>query len=45
VTQGTAVLLVVSAVVFAIVHAAPGGPALLNNPDVDPRMPKKWRSS
>jgi peptide/nickel transport system permease protein len=41
VTQGTAVLLVVSAVVFAIVHAAPGGPALLNNPDVDPRMAKE----
>jgi peptide/nickel transport system permease protein len=39
--QGTAVLFVVSAVIFAIVHAAPGGPALLNNPDVDPRMAKE----
>ena len=39
--QGTAVLFVVSAVVFAIVHAAPGGPALLNNPDVDPKMAKE----
>ena len=39
--QGAAVLFVVSAVVFAIVHAAPGGPALLNNPDVDPRMAKE----
>ncbi len=34
-------LFVVSAVVFAIVHAAPGGPALLNNPDVDPTMAKE----
>ncbi len=39
--QGAAVLFVVSAVVFAIVHAAPGGPALLNNPDVDPKMAKE----
>jgi peptide/nickel transport system permease protein len=39
--QGVAVLLVVSAAVFAIVHAAPGGPALLNNPDVDPRMARE----
>ena len=36
--QGVAVLFVVSLVVFVIVHLAPGGPALLNNPDVDPRM-------
>ncbi|HVQ74540.1 MAG TPA: ABC transporter permease [Candidatus Binatia bacterium] len=39
--QGVAVLFVVSAVVFAIVHAAPGGPALLNNPDVDPVMARE----
>lgn len=39
--QGAAVLFVVSAVVFAVVHAAPGGPALLNNPDVDPMMAKE----
>lgn len=39
--QGAAVLFVVSAMVFAIVHAAPGGPALLNNPDVDPKMAKE----
>ena len=39
--QGVAVLFVVSAVIFAIVHAAPGGPALLNNPDVDARMAKE----
>jgi len=39
--QGAVVLFVVSAVVFAIVHAAPGGPALLNNPDVDPKMAKE----
>jgi len=34
--QGAVLLVVVSAVVFAIVHAAPGGPALLIQPDVDP---------
>jgi peptide/nickel transport system permease protein len=39
--QGAAVLFVVSLVVFVIVHAAPGGPALLNNPDVDPRMARE----
>jgi peptide/nickel transport system permease protein len=43
--QGAAVLFVVSAVVFAIVHAAPGGPALLNNPDVDPRMAKEMEKA
>lgn len=36
--QAAALLLVMSAVVFAVVHAAPGGPAILNNPDIDPRM-------
>jgi peptide/nickel transport system permease protein len=34
--QGAVLLLVVSVVVFAIVHAAPGGPALLIHPDMDP---------
>jgi ABC-type microcin C transport system permease subunit YejB len=42
--QGAAVLFIVSAVVFAIVHAAPGGPALLNNPDVDPRMAREMET-
>ena len=42
--QGAVVLFVVSAVVFAIVHAAPGGPALLNNPDVDPKMAKEMET-
>jgi peptide/nickel transport system permease protein len=36
VLQGVALLFIVSAVVFLIVHSAPGGPAILNNPDVDP---------
>jgi peptide/nickel transport system permease protein len=36
VLQGVLLLFVVSAVVFLIVHSAPGGPAILNNPDVDP---------
>jgi peptide/nickel transport system permease protein len=39
--QGVAVLFVVSVVVFAIVHAAPGGPALLNNPDIDPKQARE----
>lgn len=34
--QSAVLLVVVSAVVFTIVHSAPGGPAILNNPDVDP---------
>ncbi|MDR7486636.1 MAG: ABC transporter permease [Armatimonadota bacterium] len=34
--QGAVLLLIVSAVIFLIVHSAPGGPAILNNPDVDP---------
>jgi peptide/nickel transport system permease protein len=38
--QGAVLLFVVSAVVFLIVHAAPGGPAILNNPDVDPETAK-----
>jgi peptide/nickel transport system permease protein len=38
--QSAALLVVVSAVVFAIVHSAPGGPAILNNPDVDPQTAK-----
>jgi peptide/nickel transport system permease protein len=36
--QAAALLLVMSAVVFAVVHAAPGGPAILNNPEIDPRV-------
>lgn len=38
--QGLALLLIVSAVIFLIVHRAPGGPAILNNPDVDPETAK-----
>lgn len=30
----------VSAVIFLIVHSAPGGPEILNNPDVDPETAK-----
>ncbi|MDR7543001.1 MAG: ABC transporter permease [Armatimonadota bacterium] len=37
VLQGAALLFIVSAVIFLIVHSAPGGPAILNNPDVDPQ--------
>ena len=38
--QGIVLLVVVSAVIFFIVHSAPGGPAILNNPDVDPETAK-----
>jgi peptide/nickel transport system permease protein len=38
--QGVVLLFVVSAVIFLIVHSAPGGPAILNNPDVDPETAK-----
>ncbi len=44
IAQGLGVLLVVSMVIFAIVHAAPGGPALLNNPDVDPALAGEMRA-
>jgi peptide/nickel transport system permease protein len=43
--QGLAVLFVVSIVVFVIVHAAPGGPALLNQPDMDPNVAREMRAS
>jgi peptide/nickel transport system permease protein len=36
--QSVVLVLVVSAVIFGIVHSAPGGPTILNNPDVDPRL-------
>jgi peptide/nickel transport system permease protein len=38
--QGVILLFSVSAVVFLIVHSTPGGPAILNNPDVDPETAK-----
>jgi peptide/nickel transport system permease protein len=38
--QGVVLLVVVSAVIFAIVHSAPGGPALLIHPDMDPTQVK-----
>lgn len=43
--QGVVVLAVVSVVIFAIIHSAPGGPALLNNPDVDPAMAQEMRQA
>ncbi|MBI4280010.1 MAG: ABC transporter permease [Armatimonadetes bacterium] len=36
--QGLILLFLVSAVVFTVIHAAPGGPALLNQPDTDPKL-------
>jgi peptide/nickel transport system permease protein len=41
--QGALTLFVVSVVVFAIVHQAPGGPALLNQPDLDPAVASQMR--
>lgn len=36
--QAVVLLFVMSMVVFMVVHAAPGGPAILNNPEIDPRL-------
>ena len=36
--QGVILLILVSAVVFVVIHSAPGGPALLNQPDTDPAL-------
>ncbi len=36
--QSAVLVVIVSAVIFGIVHSAPGGPTILNNPDVDPRL-------
>lgn len=40
--QGIVLLFLVSAVVFAVIHSAPGGPALLNQPDTDPAVAKEF---
>jgi peptide/nickel transport system permease protein len=43
VVQGIALLLIVSVVIFTIIHAAPGGPALLNSPDFyDPTVSREF---
>ena len=36
--QSAILVLIVSGVIFGIIHSAPGGPLILNNPDVDPRL-------
>jgi len=41
VAQGLVLLLLVSAVIFVVIHSAPGGPALLNQPDTDPAVAKE----
>lgn len=41
IAQGVILLFLVSAVVFAVIHSAPGGPALLNQPDTDPALAKE----
>lgn len=40
--QSVVLLFVVSVAVFAIVHMAPGGPAVLLNPDVDPKLAEEF---
>ncbi len=40
--QGVLLLFLVSAVVFVVIHAAPGGPALLNQPDTDPQVAREF---
>jgi peptide/nickel transport system permease protein len=39
--QGIVLLFLVSAVVFGVIHSAPGGPALLNQPDTDPAVARE----
>ncbi len=41
VAQGVVLLILVSAVVFVVIHSAPGGPALLNQPDTDPALARE----
>ncbi|MDR7420698.1 MAG: ABC transporter permease [Armatimonadota bacterium] len=36
--QSVVLLFLVSVVVFTVIHSAPGGPALLNQPDTDPKV-------
>jgi peptide/nickel transport system permease protein len=43
--QGVIVLFAVSAAIFVIVHSAPGGPALLNQPDMDPTVAKEMQQA
>lgn len=41
--QGVILLFIVSAIVFVIIHKAPGGPELLNGPELDPGVAKQFR--
>jgi peptide/nickel transport system permease protein len=41
--QSVILLFIVSVVIFAIVHSAPGGPAVLLDPDIDPRLAEEFR--
>jgi peptide/nickel transport system permease protein len=36
--QSFLLIVIVSAIVFGIIHSAPGGPMILNNPEVDARL-------
>ncbi len=41
--QGVILLFLVSMAIFAIIHKTPGGPALLNNPEIDPAVAREFR--
>ncbi len=43
--QGVILLFLVSVAIFTIIHKTPGGPALLNNPDVDPAVAREFRQA
>jgi len=41
VAQSLILIIIVSGLIFAIIHLAPGGPLILNNPDVDARLARE----
>ncbi|MGH2404218.1 MAG: ABC transporter permease [bacterium] len=43
--QGVILLCLISMAIFAVIHKTPGGPALLNNPDIDPAVAREHRQA
>jgi len=43
--QGVILLCLISMAIFAVIHKTPGGPALLNNPDIDPAVALEYRQA
>lgn len=41
--QSVFLLFIVSIVIFAVVHSAPGGPAILLDPEIDPALAEEFR--